>query len=53
MRVVWALCALLLAACWPLTVPIGGLWLGKLRPGSRCAPYHLPAAPRSGTVRGR
>ena len=47
MRLVWALCALLLAACWPMTLPLCGIWLGKLRPGSRCTPYHLPAAPKS------
>ena len=52
MRLLWALGALMLAFCWPVTLPLGGLWLGKLRPGPRCALLLLLAPCPSGQVAG-
>lgn len=52
MRLLWALGALVLTMCWPVTLPLGGLWLGKLRPGPCCALLLLLAPCPSGQMAG-
>ena len=52
MRLLWALGALMLTFCWPVTLPLGGLWLGKLRLGPCCALLLLLAPCLSGQMAG-